>query len=58
MQNVVILKKLPVKGLCGRCLSFLGPDPNSPPPALLHAVYVYTVYSTYSHRKGGRVEPD
>jgi len=51
MQNVVILKNLPVKGLCGRCLSVW--DPEDPPP--LHTVYEYTVYSVLIHTgKGGR----
>ncbi len=43
MQNVVIEKNLPVKGLCGRCLSGWGPEPHNP-PTHAHTVYVYTVY--------------
>ncbi len=46
---------LPVKGLCGRCISVWGQNPIPPP---LHIVYVYTVYTTYSHREGGRIEPE
>jgi hypothetical protein len=34
------LKNLPVKGLCGRCLSVWGAEPHAPLPT----VYVYTVY--------------
>jgi hypothetical protein len=36
--NVGILKKLPVKGLCGRCLSVWGPKPI--PPPLTHCIRV------------------
>ncbi len=35
------LKRLPVKGLRGRCLSVWGPEPHTLP---LQTVYVYTVY--------------
>jgi hypothetical protein len=31
MQNVVILKKLPLNGLCGRYLSVCGPESRTPP---------------------------
>ncbi len=51
-------KKIPVKELCGRCLSVWGPETHSPLP--LHTVYVYTVYLV-THRKeveGGRMEPE
>ncbi len=44
------LKIWPVKGLCGRCLSVWGPEPQHPPS--LHTVYVYTVY-LFTQRKGG-----
>ncbi len=35
-------KKVPVKGLCGRCLFVWDAEPHIPYP--LHTVYVYTVY--------------
>ncbi len=50
MQNV-ILKNLPVKGLCGKCLSVWGPEPHCPPP--LHIIYVYAAYLLTQERGGG-----
>jgi hypothetical protein len=44
------IKKLPVKGLCGRCLSVGGPDPYT--PLTLHTVYVYTIYFIYTGKGG------
>ncbi len=35
------IKNWPVKGICGRCLSVLGPLPSYDP---IHNVYVFTVY--------------
>jgi hypothetical protein len=40
MQNVVISKNLPVKGLCGKSLSAWGPEPHPPPP--VYPVYLFT----------------
>ncbi len=54
MPNVVILKNLPVKGLCGRCYICL----RLPPLLWPHSPPSYTLYTciqyTYSHREGGR----
>ncbi len=49
------LKKLPVKGLCGRCLTVWGPEPHNAPT--LHTVHVYTVY-LFTKGRGRRVEPE
>ncbi len=51
MQNFIIWKNWPVKGLCGRCLSAWGPEPHPPPPPT-HTLYACIQY-TYSHREGG-----
>ncbi len=52
-------KKWPFKGVCGRCLSVLGPEPHTRPP---YTLYMYMcIQYTYSYkegREGGRVEPD
>jgi hypothetical protein len=42
-------KKLPVKGLCGRCLSVHGPEPSNPLP-LTYSILVHI-------GKGGGVGP-
>jgi hypothetical protein len=47
------LKKLPVKGLCGRCLSVWGQEPHTPPP-ISHFTLQTCIKYTYSHREGGR----
>ncbi len=46
------LKKWPVKGLCGRCLSV--PEPPTP-----HCIRVhwYSIQYTYAHREKGRATP-
>jgi hypothetical protein len=45
MPRVVIKQNLAVKGLCGRCFTYLRPHPLLGPNTLpLHTVYVYTVY--------------
>jgi hypothetical protein len=47
------LKKWPVKGLCGRCLSVEAQNPIPPP--------FHSIQYTYSHRGGGggwRIEPE
>ncbi len=48
------LSKLSSKGILWQM--FICPRPKTPHPPPLHTVYVYTV--TYSHREGGRVEPE
>jgi hypothetical protein len=50
------LNNLPVKGLCGSCLSVGGSEPHTP---LTHCnrVYKYT-YSQREGGKGGRVIPE
>ncbi len=55
MQKVIIQKNLPVKRLCGRCLSVWGPEPHTSPPPL-HTVLYTVIKYTYSHREGGRGE--
>ncbi len=35
-QNVVIETNLPVKGLCGRCLSARGPETHTPPQSMIN----------------------
>ncbi len=46
MQNVVIYKNLPVKGLCGRCQSVSGPFPSYrllfPVPEFIDPVFAKT----------------
>jgi hypothetical protein len=53
ISTVLILKNLPAKGLCGRCLICLRPTPKLPP---LHTVfvYMYIVQYTYSYKEGAR----
>jgi hypothetical protein len=47
------LKKCPLKGLCGRCLSVRGPGPHTPHP------HTHCIRDTSSHREGGGgVEPE
>ncbi len=46
------LKNLPVKGLCGRCLSVWSPEPHTPSPPL-HTVYVSCIQYTHSHTEEG-----
>ncbi len=53
MQNCRHLKKRPVKGLCGRCLSVWGPEPHTPPP---YTQYVRVVNILIHKGKGGKVE--
>jgi hypothetical protein len=56
MQNVVFKKNWHVKGLYRQvfiCLS-VGPRTHSPPSYTLYTCIQYT----YSHREGGRVEPE
>jgi hypothetical protein len=53
MQNVVILKKLPVKGLSGMFLSVGGSESHTPTP--LHTVYVYTVYVLINTGEGAEL---
>jgi hypothetical protein len=42
---------LPLKGLCGRCLSARGTLPSNDPIPPLHTVYLYTVYK-FTQRRG------
>jgi hypothetical protein len=57
MQNVVILKNWPVKGLCGRYLSVWGLDPHTPP--LTHCICIYsTLIHTGKGGSEGRVKPE
>jgi hypothetical protein len=51
MQNVVIKKYLPVKGLCGRCSLSEAQNPIPPPPS--YSLYTCIQY-VHSHREGGR----
>jgi hypothetical protein len=55
MPKVVIIKNLPVKGLCDRCFICLRPTSNPCEPILppFTDCIVYTVLYTYSHRERG-----
>jgi hypothetical protein len=51
--NFLVIQKIYLKGLCGRCLSSEAQNAITPPPP-------YTLYTciqyTYSHREGGSGE--
>jgi hypothetical protein len=54
----IILKNLPVKGLCGWYLSVRGPLPSYNPIPPLNIVYVYTVYIHILGGGGGGSKPE
>ncbi len=48
------LKNLPVKELCGGCLSVWGPEPHIPPsPYTLFSIVFTCIQYTYPRREGG-----